>query len=113
METKPFTTLVFPTSAALAALTSIMFITMLFDVRTQRAVTAFNKTSKLQRQKKTWADRLFPQNYHDRRLLIVNRLVWLELVWFVFTNRRDLALLSFLSFAISTIMLMLMMKRLK
>ncbi|WP_133175346.1 hypothetical protein [Sphingomonas oleivorans] len=90
---------------------TIMFVLMLLDAPTRRAVNAFNSNAKKKWREMTWWERLFSSEYGDRRLLIVNRLVWLELAVFIFVRRQDLALLGFMSFAISTIMLMLMMKR--
>ncbi|PTQ12003.1 hypothetical protein CLG96_05320 [Sphingomonas oleivorans] len=108
---RPLIALVLPTTIMLGAMATIMFVLMLLDAPTRRAVNAFNSNAKKKWREMTWWERLFSSEYGDRRLLIVNRLVWLELAVFIFVRRQDLALLGFMSFAISTIMLMLMMKR--
>lgn len=108
---QPLNYLVPPVSAVLSALTVVMFILAVLDGPTRRAVDDFNLKSKARWREMTWWERLFSDEYGDRRLLIVNRLVGLEVAIFIIIGEQDLALLGFVSFALSTLMLMLMMKR--
>lgn len=107
----PIDLAILPVTVILASLAATMFVIALLDPPTRRAVEAFNQTSKTRWREMSWAERLFSEEYGDRRLLIVNRLVWAEGAIFIFAKMQDLALLSFVSFALSTLMLMLLMKR--
>lgn len=107
----PFMGLVQPTTWALTSLAAAMFLVMLFDRPTRHAIDKFNFKQKALWRERTWKDRFFSTDYGDPRLLIVNRVVWLEMIVCLFSGRMDLAVLCFASFAVSTIMLLLMMKR--
>jgi len=109
---EPLNHVVPPVTAVLGALAIVMFILAVLDGPTRRAVDDFNLKSKARWREMTWWERLFSDEYGDRRLLIVNRLVGLEVAIFVIIRAQDLALLGFVGFALSTLMLMLMMKRL-
>jgi hypothetical protein len=108
---EPFLQLVVPATTALGIFAGAMFVLMLFDLPTRRAVDTFNRKARTRWPDMTWSQRFLSPEYGDRRLLIVNRLVWVVAVVCIFAKRQDLALLCFVSFALSTIMLMLMMKR--
>jgi len=106
-----FLDFVAPVTIMLGSLAAIMFVLMLFDAPTRRAVNSFNLNARDKKRETAWWERLFSPGHGDRRLLIVNRLVWLEVVVFIIMGRQELALLGFTSFALSSIMMMLMMKR--
>ena len=105
--------MVFPTAIGLGSLAATMFVLALFDAPTRIAVSSFNLDSNEQRRNISWSDRLLSSDYGDLRLLIINRLVALETVIFIFADLgHDLiAVVCFESFALSTLMLMLMLKR--
>jgi len=88
-----------------------MFVLMLADAPTRRALSDYNLHAEERSREISWQERLFCEEYGDRRIVIINRLVWLEGVVFVFGQRQDLALLCSTSFSISTLMAMLMLKR--
>jgi hypothetical protein len=108
---EPITGIVTPLTIVLALLATCMFAFALLDQPTRRAVEKFNRTSDTRWREMSWGQRLFAKEYGDRRLLIVNRLVWVEGSIFVIAGMQELALLGFISFALSTLMLMLLMKR--
>lgn len=96
---------------ALAALALVMFVTMLCDPPTRRAIDSFNRHEDAGPGGAPWRRRSFSANYGDRRLMIVNRLAALALLMVALMGRQDLAVLCFVSVAISALMLMLMLKR--
>jgi hypothetical protein len=59
----------------------------------------------------SWAESFFSPRYGDQRLLFVNRLAWIIAIIGMFTGRTDLLPLCFVSFALSTLMALLMLKR--
>ena len=107
----PFPAMIGPTTIILAALSLVMFVLMLADAPTRRALSDYNLHAEERSREISWQERLFCEEYGDRRIVIINRLVWLEGVVFVFGQRQDLALLCSTSFSISTLMAMLMLKR--
>lgn len=108
---RPFDPLVFPSAVLLGGLAMAMFLTALFDAPTRKAVEAFNQHLQDRWRELSWCGRLFSPSYGDLRLLIINRLVCLEIAAFILTGNQDqgFALLAFISFALSTLMLMLML----
>ncbi|MBB5713152.1 hypothetical protein [Sphingomonas xinjiangensis] len=107
----PFPAMIGPTTIILAALSLAMFVLMLADAQTRRAVKNYNLHAGERSREMTWRERLFSKEYGDRRIVIINRFAWLAAVVFVFAQRQDLALLCITSFFISTLMAMLMLKR--
>lgn len=108
---RPFTAWIAPATMALAALALVMFVTMLCDPPTRRAIDSFNRHEDAGPGGAPWRRRSFSANYGDRRLMIVNRLAALALLMVALMGRQDLAVLCFVSVAISALMLMLMLKR--
>ena len=106
-----FSAWVLPVTAVLALLAVVMFGAAVIDGPTRRAVAAFNIDQKEKWRGRTWWERLVSLDYGDRRLVLVNRLVWVEGIVFIVMRRPELALVCFVSFALSTLMLMLLMKR--
>lgn len=98
-------------TAVLALLAVVMFGAAVMDGPTRRAVAAFNIDQSEKWRGRSWWERLVSLDYGDRRLVIVNRLVWVEGIVFIVMRRPELALVCFVSFALSTLMLMLLMKR--
>ncbi|WEK43607.1 MAG: hypothetical protein P0Y64_01890 [Candidatus Sphingomonas colombiensis] len=107
-----FAPLTLPFTALLVVLAAVMFLVTLFDGATRQAVDAFNQRSKGRWRNMSWHERFFSRSYGDLRLLIINRLIALEMLAFIFTGirGRQFALIAFIGFALSTLMLMLMMK---
>ncbi|WP_459662078.1 hypothetical protein [Novosphingobium sp. 11B] len=107
-----FAPMALPLTALLGALAAVMFLVALFDRATRQAVDTFNQRSKAQWRDMSWRERLFSRSYGDLRLLIINRLIALEMLAFIVTGNQGqhFALLAFIGFALSTLMLMLMMK---
>lgn len=107
-----FAALTLPVAAFLGALAAVMFLVALFDGATRQTVEAFNQRSKGQWRDMSWRERFFSRSYGDLRLLIINRLIALEMLVFIFTGNQgqQFALIAFIGFALSTLMLMLMMK---
>ncbi|NML06184.1 hypothetical protein [Sphingomonas sp. G-3-2-10] len=103
--------LLLPAATVLGGLAAILFVVALLDAPTRRAVSAFNANAEARERELSWRGSLFSSRYGDMRLVIVNRVVWLEMLVFIFTGNMEAALLGFTSFALSTLMLMLMLKR--
>lgn len=102
---------VMPVTKALGALAGIMFVAVMADKPTRAAINSFNRSTAEASSKRSFFQQLFSAEYGDRRLLLVNRLVWFEMVVAIVMGRQDLALLGFVSFAVSGLMLMLGLKR--
>lgn len=107
----PFAALALPGAAVVGGLAAILFVAMLLDPPTRRAVNAFNQTVGTRTRAMSWRERLFPRDHGDLRLLIVNRVVWLEVIAGILTGNTEAGLLGFTSFAVSTLMLILLLKR--
>ena len=99
-----------PIIVVLAGLAAFMFMVMLLDRQARHAINTFNATTAKQLAKRSFFAHLFAPEWGDRRLLFVNRLVWLEVACAIFVDRQDLALLGFVSFMLSTMMMMLSWK---
>ncbi|WP_295633215.1 hypothetical protein [Novosphingobium sp.] len=105
--------LVIPTAVALGTLAVLMFVLALLDPKTRKAVNAFNIEEKERSRKWSWSERFFSKDYGDMRLLIINQLAWLEMIVLIFSGLGHdiISVICFESFALSTLMVMLMMKR--
>lgn len=102
-----FDQIALPVTALLSPVAIAMFFVAVFDGRTRKAVDAFN----LQYNDLSWRERIFSSKYGDRRLLFINRLIWLEMLALMFTgNLFPLFVLGFIGFALSGLMMMLMFK---
>jgi len=106
-----FAALALPGAAMVGGLAAILFLAMLLDPPTRRAASAFNQTAAARSREMSWRERLFSPELGDLRLLIVNRLVWLEVLLSILTGNKEAGLLGFASFALSTLMLTLLLKR--
>ena len=102
-----------PIILILGILTTLIFSMALLDAPTRRAVDAYNAHAYATRRKSSFLEKLFPTDMADRGLLIVNRLAALQgfLVLAAYDNEHLLGFVCVESFALSTLMLMLMLKR--
>lgn len=94
-----------PAAIAFSPLCVIMFISGLFDKRTREENNRFNSTTAIELEKLGFFRSLFSTAYGDWRLLVLNRLAFFEGVVAMFAGRKDLVLLAFVCFAISTMMM--------
>ena len=108
---KPFAALVFPSTVLLGALAAIIFVLMLFDPPTRRAIDIFKLTAEERLREMPWWERLFSPAYGDIRLLILNPVAVVAIVITALAGNQDCAVLGFLGFALSGLMTMLMLKR--
>lgn len=100
-----------PVTGALLSMAGAMFVVVLVDTPTRRAIQNFNSLTAKSLKKSGLFHQLFSSAYGDPRLLIVNRLVWIGFAGALLIGRQDLALMGLGSFATSGLMLMLGLKR--
>jgi hypothetical protein len=103
--------LVLPTTLALALLAALMFVMIVIDGPTRRAIMSYRFEPTAEWIKLDWLQRLFSPELGDRRLLIVNRFSFPVFLIAVFSGSQTLIPLSFVSFGLSAMMLLLMLKR--
>lgn len=92
-----------PATLVVGGLAIIFFLGTLLDPATRRAVDRFNAKTAPQIARQGWWAQWFSPDYGDVRLLLANRLIWLEVVGTILMNRRDIGILGFAGFALTAL----------